>query len=105
MVEMAGDIKCVYPHKKVTLLHSRTRVMPIYPIEMHVGGESLSRSGLISQSYPRVVLEGLQKLGVEVVLGERVVSWPENPEKLDGKTKLVHTDKGREFRADIVVSE
>lgn len=43
-------------------------------------------------------------MGVEVVLGERVVTWPDEPEPLDGKTKYVTTDKGRTFEADIVVS-
>jgi hypothetical protein len=33
--EFASDLKHVYPHKHVTLLHSRHRVMPIYPQEMH----------------------------------------------------------------------
>lgn len=42
-------------------------------------------------------------MGVEVVLGERVVTWPDEPETLDGKTKYVTTDKGRTFEADIVV--
>jgi len=38
-----------------------------------------------------------------VVLGERVMTWPEDPEHLNGKTKILTTDKGREFRADLVV--
>jgi hypothetical protein len=46
----------------------------------------------------------LQKLGVNVVLGERVMTWPEDPEHLNEKTKVLTTDKGREFHADLVVS-
>jgi len=38
-----------------------------------------------------------------VVLGERVMTWPEDPEHLNGKTKILTTDKGREFHADLVV--
>jgi NADH dehydrogenase FAD-containing subunit len=35
ILEFASDLKYVYPSKTITLLHSRTRVMPIYPQEMH----------------------------------------------------------------------
>jgi hypothetical protein len=46
----------------------------------------------------------LEKLGVNVVLGERVMTWPEDPEHMNGKDKILTTDKGREFHADLVVS-
>lgn len=48
-------------------------------------------------------MENLKSLGVETILGERVLTWPENPECLDGEEKLVTTDKGRQFTADIVL--
>lgn len=35
LLELASDIKYSYPDKDVTLLHSRERLLPIYPIEMH----------------------------------------------------------------------
>lgn len=35
-IEYASDLKDLYPEKKITLLHSRTRVMPLYPIELHM---------------------------------------------------------------------
>lgn len=38
--EFASDLKYVYPNKHVTLLHSRQRLMPIYPQEMHDESES-----------------------------------------------------------------
>ncbi|WWC69279.1 uncharacterized protein I206_103217 [Kwoniella pini CBS 10737] len=85
-IQFASDLKCLYPTKQVTLLHSRTRVMPRYPIEFHVS-----------------LIEELKKLGVEVVLGERVMTWPKDPEILDGKKKIVTTDHGRTFEADIVL--
>ena len=37
--EYACDLKELYPDKEITLLHSRTRLMPIYPIEVHVNSE------------------------------------------------------------------
>jgi len=46
----------------------------------------------------------LENLGVHVVLGERVMTWPEDPEHMNGKDKILTTDKGREFHADLVVS-
>lgn len=39
----------MYPEKQVTLLHSRTRLMPIYPQEMHDESES-GGNRLISRS-------------------------------------------------------
>ncbi|OCF71687.1 hypothetical protein I204_07749 [Kwoniella mangroviensis CBS 8886] len=85
-IQFASDLKYLYPSKQVTLLHSRTRVMPRYPIEFHVA-----------------LIEELKKLGVEVVLGERVMTWPKDPELLDGKKKIVTTDHGRTFEADLVL--
>ncbi|WVQ78398.1 hypothetical protein IAT38_000484 [Cryptococcus sp. DSM 104549] len=85
-IEYAADLKDLYPEKKITLLHSRTRMMPIYPIELHV-----------------IIVEALEKMGVDVVLGERVMTWPTNPDTYDGKTKIVTTDKGRTFEADLVL--
>ncbi len=37
-LEFATDLKEVYPEKSITLLHSRTRLMPIYPIAVHIAG-------------------------------------------------------------------
>lgn len=76
----------MYPDKRITLLHSRKRLMPLYPESMH-----------------DAIIAGLEKLGVEVVLGERVTTWPEEPERLDGRTKVVRTDKGGVYEADLVL--
>lgn len=38
-IEYAGDLKYLYPEKKITLLHSRQRLMPLYPVETHTKGE------------------------------------------------------------------
>jgi hypothetical protein len=37
--EFATDLKDVYPNKEVTLLHSRMRFMPHYPVAMHTASE------------------------------------------------------------------
>lgn len=60
--------------------------MPLYPESMH-----------------DAIISGLEQLGVEVVLGERVTTWPEEPERLDGRTKVVRTDKGGVYEADLVL--
>lgn len=53
-VQIAGDVKSFYAEKKVTIIHSRERL--------------LSNSGRKLHEY---VLEKFEKLGVDVVLGER----------------------------------
>lgn len=67
------------------MLHSRERLLPIYPLEMHTA-----------------VVEALARLGVNVCLGERVMQWPGSN---DGPgEKVVVTDKGTRFTADIVLA-
>ncbi|CAK9782311.1 FAD/NAD(P)-binding domain-containing protein [Cutaneotrichosporon oleaginosum] len=85
-IQFATDIKDVHPSKEVTLLHSRPRLMPIYSEGLH--DEVVRRCG---------------ELGVNLVLGERVMSWPTNPGVLDGTPKTVTTDKGTSLSADLVL--
>lgn len=49
------------------------------------------------------VSESLEKLGVKVILGERVMQWPETPEILDGKLKTIVTSTGRQLSAEMVL--
>ncbi|GMK59578.1 hypothetical protein CspeluHIS016_0801840 [Cutaneotrichosporon spelunceum] len=84
-IQFASDIKDIWPEKEVTLLHSRTRVLPRYPQEMH-----------------DAVIDGLNDLGVRVVLGQRVVLWPTSD--AEGVEKSVSTDTGETFTADLVLS-
>lgn len=60
-VQFASDVKDRWPHKVVTLVHSRRRLLPLYPEEMH-----------------EAVMQRLEALGVRVILGERVVEWPDD---------------------------
>lgn len=53
-VELAADVKSFYPAKKVVLVHSREKLLPRFGGRLHAH-----------------VLPALEKLGVEVVLGER----------------------------------
>lgn len=61
-VQMACDLKELYPSKRVTLVHSREQLMPVYH-------ERLSE----------IIKERFGELGVEMVLGRRAVV-PEGPE-------------------------
>ncbi|KAF3925861.1 hypothetical protein ABW20_dc0103824 [Dactylellina cionopaga] len=78
-VELATDAKSQYPEKSVTLVHSRDAVM--------------HRFGPALQS---VALDGLQQLGVDVILGERVI-------KADKDQGIVTLRSGRQIRCDFVV--
>ncbi|EFE43000.1 AMID-like mitochondrial oxidoreductase, putative [Trichophyton verrucosum HKI 0517] len=53
-VELATDIKSYYPEKSVTLIHSRERLLPRFGGQLHEN-----------------VMDALQKLNIEVRLGER----------------------------------
>jgi apoptosis-inducing factor 2 len=79
-VELATDAKNKYPEKNVTLVHSRGAVM-------HRFGPELQE----------ISLKGLQDLGVEVILEERVV------EEDDGK-KTATLKSGRTLSFDYLVS-
>ena len=74
--------------------------MPVYPIEMHNGSKYI---GTIIMPVLISVMESLKQLGIRTVLGERVVSWPESPEILDGKLKTLVTSTGRELTAEMVL--
>ncbi|KAK3346141.1 hypothetical protein B0T25DRAFT_462460 [Lasiosphaeria hispida] len=84
-VQMACDLKEVYPAKKVTLVHSREQLMPFY----HQGLSAL-------------VKERLGVLGVEMVLGSRAVV-PEGGFPVGGGEGFVALRDGRRVPAEFVV--
>ena len=79
-VEVATDAKSLYPDKKVILVHSRSALM-------HRFGKGLQKAAL----------EGMESLGGEVILGERVVD--ENAE-----AGMVTLQSGRVIECDLFVS-
>ncbi|PYI30923.1 putative mercuric reductase [Aspergillus indologenus CBS 114.80] len=81
-VEMAGDVKERYPGTNVTLVHSRERLLN------RGYGEGLSRRAL----------DGLQALGVKVLLGERVVM----DDQLE-RTEEVKLESGQVVKCDCLV--
>lgn len=79
-VELATDAKSKYPEKNVTLVHSRSAVM-------HRFGPRLQAAAL----------DGIKELGIEVVMGDRVV----NEDKEKGVAVL---KSGKEIVCDFLVS-
>ncbi|RDL38720.1 FAD protein [Venustampulla echinocandica] len=81
-VQLAGDIKSFYPDKHVVLIHSRDQLLPSFGVRLH-----------------KYVVDKLQDLGVELMLGER----PAIPSTGDGTgTDLVFPD-GRKETFDVIV--
>lgn len=79
-VEVATDAKDLYPDKMVILVHSRSAVM-------HRFGSKLQAAAQ----------QGLERLGVHVVLEERLVAH-------DAAAKTVTLRSGREIACDLVAS-
>ncbi|KXJ93400.1 hypothetical protein Micbo1qcDRAFT_232938 [Microdochium bolleyi] len=82
-VQMATDLKELYPDKEVTLVHSREKLMPVYH-------EALS--DLIKSRF--------EELGVKTVLGTRV-AMPASGIPVDAKS--IKLQDGRELTADLII--
>ena len=84
-IELAAEIKEHYPHKNVTIVHSRERYLGSYKIGMHDSCYKL-----------------LEKLGVVQILGDRV-EIPEGGFLRDGVKRGYVSKKGRRIESDLVV--
>ncbi|BGP26297.1 hypothetical protein JCM10295v2_005243 [Rhodotorula toruloides] len=73
------------PKKRITLVHSRDRFLPLYKQEVH-----------------EEVLRRLEELGVDVVLRERV-QLPDAREDEPGTMKTLMLKDGREFEYDLLL--
>ncbi|KIJ19554.1 hypothetical protein PAXINDRAFT_166669 [Paxillus involutus ATCC 200175] len=89
-IQFASDLAAIHPRKRVTLLHSRSRLLPKF--DKALGDE---------------VLQGLQELGVHVILGERLdmssLKDGGGSENGTGGTRSARTMKGRELKADLLL--
>lgn len=103
--EFASDIAAVYPQKRVTLLHSRPRLLPRFDNAMHEEGECcvlLCRTKLRCGA----ALQGLQELNVRVILGERqdfTSIQHTSATKKSSEPRVVRTLSGQEISADLLV--
>ncbi|KAK1979050.1 hypothetical protein LZ30DRAFT_597733 [Colletotrichum cereale] len=84
-VQMATDLKELYPDKEVTLVHSRDHLMPLYHGKLH---------GILKSRFA--------ELGVKLITGTRAVFPPTNLIHNEKKVVLKLTD-GRELVADLVI--
>jgi thioredoxin reductase len=75
----------VPPKKKITIVHSRDRFLPLYKQEMH-----------------DEIIRRLEVLGVEVILGERLPLPPIKEDK-PGEMKKMKLKDGREIEYDYLV--
>lgn len=84
-IQYATDIADLHPSKKVTLIHSRQRLLPIFDERLH-----------------HLALERLHELGVNVILGDRVI-LPEG-HLFEGKEldhRIIHTQGGKAIESDL----
>lgn len=84
-MQMAVDIKQLFPGKSVTLIHSRERVMNRFHHDLH-----------------SIVSKRCEELGIDMILGERV-SLPDEGYPTDGSACTVKLRNGTEIVADLVV--
>ncbi|KAK7028574.1 apoptosis-inducing factor B [Favolaschia claudopus] len=80
-IQFATDIAAVYPGKPVTLLHSRTRLLPRFDSEMHTE-----------------ILQAMESANINVILGERL----DLVSSTSGHS-TVRTTTGRIIHADLVL--
>jgi NADH dehydrogenase FAD-containing subunit len=73
------------PKKKITIVHSRDRFLPLYKQEMH-----------------DEIVRRLEVLGVEIIFGERVPLPPQSEDK-PGEKRSVKLKDGREIEYDYLV--
>jgi NADH dehydrogenase FAD-containing subunit len=84
-VQMATDIKEVYPKKSVTLVHSRPRVMNRFHEGLH-----------------KIIAERAKELGIELELGSRV-RVPQGGFPTGGSTFNVELENGKKIPANFAV--
>jgi pyruvate/2-oxoglutarate dehydrogenase complex dihydrolipoamide dehydrogenase (E3) component len=85
-VQMATDIKELYPEKSVTLVHSRTKLMNRFNSALH-----------------DIIAERCRDLGIQMILGSRV-KVPEQGYPTDGRDFIVELEDGSSIPADFTVS-
>lgn len=101
--EFASDIADKYPTKKVTLLHSRDRFLPIYKHELHTESMSHVSNSTRPHFIFTLVMSAMKDLGVEIIFNERLelTSLEDSPSSPGERT--VRTTTGRELRAGLIV--
>lgn len=85
-VQMATDIKELFPEKSVTLIHSRSNVMSNFDPALH-----------------NIVVQRFQELGVKTVLGKGRVKLPQEGYPTDGREFQIEIQDGTQVTADFAI--
>jgi thioredoxin reductase len=86
---MAAEIKVVHPTQKVTLIHSRSKLLSSEPLP---------------EDFKNRTLQAVHEAGVETVMGQRVIDiTPQNP--VDGNSSFeLLLSNGLHMKAGLVIS-
>ncbi|CAE6441307.1 unnamed protein product [Rhizoctonia solani] len=88
-IQFASDLKSLYHDKQITLLHSRTQLLPRFPTKMH---DEINKT--------------MHSLDVNLILGQRLdlkSTLPENAEYDEQGRRVVKTESGKRIYADLVL--
>ncbi|RWA04407.1 hypothetical protein EKO27_g10698, partial [Xylaria grammica] len=85
-VQMATDLKEIYPDKDITLVHSRDQLMPVYHSKLS-----------------DIIKARCQELGVKLVLGSRVDIPEDEFQNASGGPITVSLQNGSTLQADVVI--
>ncbi|KAJ3537521.1 hypothetical protein NMY22_g5553 [Coprinellus aureogranulatus] len=85
-IQFATDIKALYPEKHVTLLHSRSQLLPRYDPGMH-----------------DEIRKAMSEQGIELILNQRLDLSSLNTGAIQAGKKVVSTQAGRQVAADLVL--
>ncbi|KAI0808676.1 hypothetical protein GGR55DRAFT_679895 [Xylaria sp. FL0064] len=85
-VQMATDLKEIYPEKEITLIHSRDQLMPVYHSKLS-----------------DIIKARCQELGIKLVLGSRVNIPADDFQQAAGKPITISLQNGSTLEADVVI--
>jgi NADH dehydrogenase FAD-containing subunit len=87
-IEIAAELKMLYPHLKVTLIHSRQRILS---------------SEDLSDEFKDLALDLVHEAGVETILGARVKETIKNSDSDSTSYEVILSD-GRRVQAGFVIN-
>ena len=87
-IQLATDIANHYPNKRVTLIHSRDKLLPRFDPQMH-----------------DIIMEALNKFNVDVILQDRVQLGDNTHVDFDGhvEEKRIFTSSGKRLECDLLL--